>query len=630
MIRSFYLRLFFLGLPGLYLALWLSRFSFSMVNAMPYYYGMLMTALSIFSGMLIGFTCYNPFHEFFRRNYVLLFMSEFIFLAVGHLTGWMDAGITAKYEIIYYFAALCSIGFCCSLCMQYNEKKERRTILAAFLTGSVLSYFIGIKYFEDSQLDIYLGIPVFAILLLNMLTIQKERSWIRIIYGILLSAAGISILTYTHIKDVHSKWNLSLLGYVKIEKNNTTINIQDHKKRTFSDVKNHSMMNAADLLAYQLQTGKSKQEVLFIGYPGSITPVLLYQSPFIARLDMYFWDMQVPKGFPRATVSPSMFYRSEWDFLQKFKKRKFDLIIIENIPEESTSSRRIFLHYAKRLLKEPYGVIAYPENIARKYDGQYIKINSDSNLVMLMGSESTENSAELEKRYDKFIKERTDIPSYRLNRQNIPVKMITNFDASNSVAPYNKIKINTILSPGVIHLILWCGLGLYLVFRLFKCRYRNNQNNFFAFEAGFTFSIILFSSLMLLSELRLVYPYFSPALFGISVMVMMPCRGRKTGITAQIALIGLLVYMTSINFVRLLPPIYILPVLLPLCFIAIANTLENCKLPEKYQLTDNHYIFFSTGVILTMLLLIFAKDNNLYPAFVYISIISRILYYLKI
>jgi hypothetical protein len=135
---------------------------------------------------------------------------------------------------------------------------------------------------------------------------------------------------------------------------------------------------------------------------------------------------------------------------------------------------------------------------------------------------------------------------------------------------------------------------------------------------------------MLLSELRLVYPYFSPALFGISVMVMMPCRGRKTGITAQIALIGLLVYMTSINFVRLLPPIYILPVLLPLCFIAIANTLENCKLPAKYQLTDNHYIFFSTGVILTMLLLIFAKDNNLYPAFVYISIISRILYYLKI
>ena len=60
--------MFFIGLPGLYFAIWLSRFSLSMVNAMPYYYGMLMTAVSLFCGMLIGFTMYIPFSDFFRKK----------------------------------------------------------------------------------------------------------------------------------------------------------------------------------------------------------------------------------------------------------------------------------------------------------------------------------------------------------------------------------------------------------------------------------------------------------------------------------------------------------------------------------------------------------------------------------
>ena len=168
-----------------------------------------------------------------------------------------------------------------------------------------------------------------------------------------------------------------------------------------------------------------------------------------------------------------------------------------------------------------------------------------------------------------------------------------------------------------------------MIFRLFKCKYKNNQNNFFAFEAGFTFSIIIFSCLMLLSELRLVYPYFSPALFGISVLVMMPLPGRKINFILQAAILAILVYLTSINFVRTLQPVYVMPILLPMTFLGIAGTLSNCRTGSCAS-SVKQLSSFCIGIIFTLLLLIFAKNNNLYPALIYAAIISRLLYYFKI
>jgi hypothetical protein len=135
---------------------------------------------------------------------------------------------------------------------------------------------------------------------------------------------------------------------------------------------------------------------------------------------------------------------------------------------------------------------------------------------------------------------------------------------------------------------------------------------------------------MLLSELRLVYPYFTPALFGISVIVMLPQSSKKAAFFMQTALIGLLVYFTSINFIRALPPIYLVPLLLPLSFFAIANTLENCRMQSKSGSADKRYICFSIGILLTLLLLICAKNNNLYPQLIYIALLTRIFYFFKI
>lgn len=629
MIKSFYLRLFFLGLPGMYLALWLSRFSLSMVNGMPYYYGMIMTAVSIFCGMLTGFIMYKPFSNYFRKNCIVLMLAEFIFLFAGHIFDWMDAGIYTKYEIIYYFAGLSIIGFSGSIGSQIAEKRERNVLLGAFLFGSVLSYFIGVQYFEQSYPDIFLGIPVFLILVIDQFIFCREKSVPGKLAVILLGLIASLMAFTTYFKTSHSGVHLTSLGYTKTVKQKNDTDIYDHKRRFFEAVKSKSTQNIADMLVYQLQTNQKQMDVLFVGYPGSITPLFSMKSPFVKKTDLYFWDFFTPKGYLHATVSSSIFYRSQWDMFKLFKNRKYDLIVIENMPEESASSRRIFLHYAKKLLKSPHGVIAYPEIIARKYDGSYMKASASSSLVMLNGSESTDNSAILEKRYAGFVSEITNIPSSMFSKQNIPEKMITEFNSETSTAPHADIKIQTIFPPRIMHIALCIFFGIYLIFRLFKCRFKNNQNKFFAFESGFTFSIIIFSCLMLLSELRLVYPYFSPALFGISVLLMMPCGGRKTNFVLQTALLLTLLYLTSANFVRTFQPIYVLFILLPPAFLGTAKTLENCQ-TGKYRENTQLQIAFSVGVIFTLLILIFAKNNNLYPTLIYAAIISRLLYYFKI
>ena len=629
MIKSFYLRLFFLGLPGVYLALWLSRFSLSMVNAIPYYYGMIMTAASFFCGMLISYILYPYFRKFFNRSWLQIFLIATAFLASGDFFKITDAGMTAKYELIYYFAGLSLLGFLCCLCMQYSLKKEKNTLLGGFITGSVIAYFIGVKYFEQSHLEIYLGIPVVSIALLNQLLIFPHRSFKR--FAVTLLLAALNIFIYIKIYNIQRNENtvsLTNIGYSELKIQKNTVDIIDHRRNLIRDIKNSSLQNIADLPVYQLQTDKDELRVLFIGYPGSITPVSLFRSPFVKKLDMYFWDLPTPKGFLKPNIFPYHFYLSEWNFLKKFKIKKYDLIVIENIPEESESCQRIFIHYAKRLLKQPHGVIAFPENLGRKYDGQYIKATPESSLIMLMGGESTEDITVLEKRGEKILRKK--FGSDKIPPINLTGKIINSFNTSNSSASYENTVFSALLTPAIWRIILWCGLGLYLVWRLFKCRYRNNQNGFFAFEAGFTFCIVIFSSLMLLSELRLVYPCFTPALFGISVMVMLPLHNKKTAFIMQAALAGLLFYFSSINFIRAFPPIYIVPVLLPLSFTAIADTLNNCSMQTQKNHPDFRYIFFTVGILLTLLLLLCAKNNNLYPTLIYIALISRILYYFKI
>lgn len=626
MIKSLYLRLFYLGIPGLYLALMLSRFSLSMVNCMPYYFGMIMTAISIFCGMLIGYTSYNSFCKFFVRNNLSVMLIIFAFLNIGHFFNWMDAGITVKYEVIYYFAGICLIGFVCSLYMQYNMHKERNTMLWAFVSGSILSFIIGIKYFEQSQLDLFLGIPVFIICVLDMIFISPYRTQTKLATVILLAVINILLVSIVHLRSSDDTSSvLNNLGYNKIIKNNGDFVIIDHRRYKISKSKDDNMKNIADLPIFQLQTNKKRNNVLFIGYPGSITPFFLSKSPFVEKVDLYFWDIIQP---PKQTFFSDTFYRSEWDIFNRHKQKKYDIIIVENLPNESKSSRRIFLHYARRMLNRPHGVIAYPETLARKYDGKYLKVNNDSNMVMLMGSESTENSAELEKRFDKFMKEITKLPSHYYSRPVFPPKLISSFNSKNTAAAHDDLKISTIISRNTMNAVLWIVFAAYLVFRFFKCRFKNNQNMFFAFEAGFTLSVLIFCSLMLLSELRLVYPYFAPSLFGISVMVMLPIAGRKKTLLFQTALLALLFYFTSINIVRTFPPFYVVPVLMPLSFIALANTLNKCKNRKAENVQPQ--ICFLCGVLTALLLIICVRNNNLYPTLIYTAIISRFLYYLKI
>ncbi len=631
MIRSVYLRIFFLGLPSLYLALWLSRFSLSMVNALPYYYGMIITAFSIFCGALISFVLFPSFGDFFKKNHLQIILAEFIFLGIGHVLNIMDAGLYSmrNAEIIYYFAGLASIGLIGANCMQHNVKEEKNVLLLSFIFGSIISYFIGVQYFELAQLDIFLGSSVTLIILLHLLCINKEKSWYRIIFTILLVLINITIITNIYLIDKKNTAGLTHLGYSKVNITPDGINIYDHKRRIFRDISKFSMQNANDLLAYQLQTDKKNVHTLFIGYPGSLTPLLLYKSPFTEKVDSYFWDMPIPKGFFRPTKSRSLFFKSEWDFLKLSKEEKFDLIIIENIPFESVSSRRVFILYCKRLLNSN-GVLVIPEYLARKNDGQYLKITKSSPLVMIMGAKSTDNAEELEKRFDKFISERLSIVPEICSKQNIPHELVKSYDPASSAVVQSDSPINKAYSHNLLKIMLWTGLGIYLVFRLFKSRYKNNQSLFFTFESGFTFSIILFTSLMLLSELRLVYPFFPPALFGISLMVMLPSGGKKWNFFCQTALMMMLVYFTSINFIRAFPIVYVLPVFLPLGFLALSSTLENCKSGCINHDEPNRNIYFALGVLFTLLLLICAKNNNLYTTLIYIAIISRIFYFFKI
>lgn len=631
MIHSLYLRMFFLGLPGLYLALWLSRFSLSMVNAMPYYYGMLMTAFSLFCGMLLGFTLYPTFKRFIHKNCVLLLLFEFTFLLIGHIFNWMDAGITTKWQLIYYFIGLASLGCALSLCMQFDMRKERNMLLYSFVIGSVLSFFIGVKYFEQSQPDLFLGIPVMIIIIAAYTVANKKIKFSRIAVNLLISAINILLIFIMHTKEQPSVHYLTDLGYVRMQKNpDNSINVIDHQKKILQNINDIKNINSTDVFAFQLQVNKENLKVLYIGYPGSFTPHAIRRSRLVAQMDTFFWDVNLPANYLKQTFPHYKFYISEWDIFNNFKQTKYDLIVIEHLPYESISSCRVFIHYTKRLLNDPDGVLAFPEHLIRKYDGQYIKMSAKSPLVMIMGANSTEKHTELEERSLKYVKKFMKIPENAVGSQNIPGNMICNFDATDTLNTSQNDKFEGPLSPAIVRILTWVLLGIYMVFRIFKSRFRNNQNSFFAFESGFTFSIITFFSLMLLSELRLVYPFFSPALFGISVILLLPVKNAKFNYFCQFMLLLLLMYMTSINFVRRFPPVHVLPVLLPLSYLALAKTLNYCKIGIKGNENCLQNIFFTIGVLLTVMLLFFAKNNNLYPVLIYIAITTRLLYYFKI
>ena len=109
----------------------------------------------------------------------------------------------------------------------------------------------------------------------------------------------------------------------------------------------------------------------------------------------------------------------------------------------------------------------------------------------------------------------------------------------------------------------------------------------------------------------------------------MELKGKKINFLLQTALLLILVYLTSITFVRMFQPIYVLPLLLPMAFLGLAGTLHDCSRGQN-QTSMKSQISFASGVILTLLLLLFAKNNNLYPTLIYTAIISRLLYYFKI
>ena len=632
MIRSIYLRIFFFGLPGVYFALWLSRFSLSMVNALPYYYGMIMSAVSIACGVLISFTLLPSFENFFKKNNIQIILGGLIFLGIGHTFNLMDAGIYAadNFAIIYYFSGLAAIGAIGTTYIRLTEKSERKILLSAFITGSIISYFIGVKYFEQSSLDMYLGIPVVLIILLYQLCIIKKRSFYSVAISALMVLINIAIMLEMGLLKMPKTIGLTHLGYAQTAISPDKIDIYDHKHRIFNNIQEFSLLNANDLLTYLLQTNKAQNNILFIGYPGSLTPFLLYKSPFTKKIDTYFWDMPIPKGYLHPTISKRIFFQSEWDFFNLAEKKEYDLIIIENIPLESVSSCRIFILYCKRLLNNDNGVIVIPDYMVRKNDGQYLKITQSSPLVMIMGAQSTDKTDELKKRFDNFISKNTGIPPENCSISNIPQELIKTFDPATSKLVRNDFTMKKILPRQLMQILLWGGLGLYLIFRLFKSRYKNNQNLFFTFEAGFTFSIIIFTSLMLLSELRLVYPFFPPALFGISMMVMIPLKNKKWQILCQVALLSILIYFTSINFIRAFPIIYVLPVLLPLAFLGISATLGNCKINNVDNNQPHRNIYFALGILFTLLLLLCAKNNNLYSTLIHIAIITRFFYIFKI
>ncbi len=615
MIKSKYLKTLLFSLPGAYLALWLSRIALEIVNNSQYYYGLIFCFISLFIGYAAGLLVSKRHKNLSWESLTLLGISSFCINEINLL---------AKMAILGFVGGLIFYGII---------KEYRKFFVGGFIIGGVSSFLLGGDLFVSySKAELFIGGIVFLYSLRDMKKVKFK--WVLIILNLLLFGFFVTnfLQNYTNEKNAGNSNILisnTALGKVRtVIGDNQNIQVYDHRNNLI-DYRDNYLHNNNLVLPLLLQRNAKNLHLLYIGYAPSLMPIEIFNSPLVEKLDVLYWG-----GVDINNKKPKLNHRFPGtEILRAYfnQNKRYDIIIIENLPRDDYIAQRIFLRYSKKLLKDSKGIIAFPEYLMRTYDGRYVKPYRDNTLVFLTNAITEENGNLLKERYLNLLNSyQSNTPEVdALLDEVIPEQFVIPEEIrATEVSAQNTINLE--LNSKVIKLTLLCVLIAYLIFRIFCSRHKDNNYLFYGFENGYAMLVISLSVIVMIAEYRLVYWFFAPALLSLLGLLMISYRSKIFEFCCNLSLTWVFAYLLIPELILTLQPFVFLLPFWVLSLMTAGNTIKD--IGNRTNIIDANIPRYCTllGVFVGLLLMILCRENAIFPYLIYGAMLFRVMYLLKI
>jgi hypothetical protein len=613
-IQSKYLKTLLFALPGAYLAIWLSRIALGIVNNSQYYYGLIFCFIALLTGYATGLLLIKRHKNISWEGLTLLGISCFFI------------------EELNIIIKMLILGFIGGAIFYDITKEYRKFFIGGFITGGVTAFLLGGDLFINYRwTEIFIGL---IIVLYSLARLEKRKHIITVgINIILFGFFTVSILNdYSRNKIPQDKNTLishTTLGNVRIEfGKDDAIKVYDHRNNLI-DYRENYFNNNNMILPVLLQRNAKDLQVLYVGFAPSIMPMEIFNSPLVNKIDILYWG-----GLDTVNSSKKINHRFPGtEILLKYfnKNSRYDVIFIENLPKDDYISQRIFLRYAKKLLRDNQGIIVFPEYLVRPYDGRYIKPYAKNKLVFPTNATTEEYGEKLKNRYLNLlnIQDNNNSEVNALLDEVIPEKFVIP-ETIRASELMEKPPINIHIEPKLLKMILIIALVVYLIFRVFCSRYRDNNYLFYGFENGYSLLIVSLGVLVLISEYRLVYCFFTPALISLLGFLMISYKSKVFEFICTLAWAWVFAYMLIPNLILTLQPFAFLLPFWVLALMTAGNTIK--EIGKRMQTMDANIPRYCTlsGVLVGLLLMLFCRNQDIFAYLIYGAMLFRVMYLLKI
>ena len=614
MIQSKYLKTLLFSLPGAYLAIWLSRIALGIVNNSQYYYGLIFCFIALFTGYATGLLLVKRHKNISWEGLTLLGISCFFIEEINLLVKMLILGFIGG--VIFYDIT----------------KDYRKFFIGGFVFGGVAAFLLGGDLFITySWTEIFIGL---IIVLYSLTRLEKSKHIFALATNILLFGFfTLNVLNdYSQSKIPQNKNVLisnTTLGKVRVSiERNDEIKVYDHRNNLISYHENY-FNNGNMVLPVLLQRNSKDLQVLYVGYAPSIMPIEIFNSPLVKKVDVLYWG-----GLDIVNSQKKLHHHFPGtEILLKYlnKNNRYDVIFVENLPQDDYIAQRIFLRYAKKLLRDNQGIIVFPEYLVRPYDGRYVKPYPQNKLVFPTNATTEENGENLKNRYLHILNaQQNDQQGIdALLDEVIPEQFVIPEEIrTTELSEKNPIKIN--INPELLKVIFIVALIIYLIFRMFCSRYRDNSYLFYGFENGFSLLIISLSVLSLISEYRLVYRFFTPALLSLLGFLMISYKSKVFEFICTFAWAWVFAYMLIPELILTLQPFVFLLPFWVMALMTAGNTIK--EIGNRMQTMDANIPRYCTllGVLVGLILMLLCRNQYVFVYLIYGAMLFRGMYLLKI
>ncbi len=601
------------SLPGAYLAIWMSRIALKIVNNSNYYYGLLFCFIALFTGYTAGLFVTKRHKELHWESLVLLAFGSFFISGIDPVSKMLILGFVGG--LIFYGII----------------KNYRKFFIGGFAFGGVASFLLGGELFVSySRSELFIGLIVFLYFLFRSKGMKYRN------FFVLLNVVFFGFFVWNFISAYESERigkngeliSNTTLGQVRVVFNSQDdIRVFDHRNNLI-DYRENYMRNHSIVLPALLQRNAKDLHVLYIGYAPSLLPVDIYESPLVQQLDVMYWGgvdilkkNRLQHRFPGTEILKK----------RLFTDVRYDVIFVENLPNDDYISQRIFLSHAKKLLKDDQGIIVFPEQLIRTYDGRYVKPYANNKLIFVTNALTEENGENLKDRYLTLMSADRSIGSEveAMLDEVIPQQFVVSEEIrGGEIFDSNVIKLG--INTKLLQIILVSILGIYLLIRVFASRYTDNSYIFYGIENGYSLLIISLSVITLLSEYRLVYCFFAPALMAFLGFLMINYKSKFFEAVCTLALAWVFAYLLIPQFILTLQPfIFLLPFWV-LSLMTEGNTIKEIGNRAKTLEPNTPRYCTLLGVFVGLIMMVLCRNQEIFSYLIYAAMLFRVMYLLKI